>query len=428
MDRLPEGVNEARSQTLRFGVWFSWAMVLDAKRVLAELSELHRLTGDSEAGARRVCWSEDWTRARAFLLERLEALGVEVERDAAGNLWALLEGESDRIVAVGSHLDSVPGGGWLDGALGVLAGLEVLRAAAAAGERPARTLALVDWADEEGRFGRSLFGSAAAAGTLDLAAAAELVDADGHRVPDVLAAHGIELARVGEAGGRLERLDAYLELHIEQGPVLETRGEAVAAVTGTAGTERRRLRFTGRSGHAGTVPMALRRDPLAAVARTILAVGETARRHGGVGTVGSVHAQPGIPTAIPGEVELWLDQRHPEPGPLAAMVEEALDAAAGAAREHDVALAVEPVWSIEPIPFDPRLVELARAAAGGGEPIPSGALHDASEVARAGVPTAMLFVQSTGGVSHAPDEDSRPEHLLAGIEALGRLAAQTLAG
>ena len=403
-------------------------MVLDAKRVLAELGELHRLTGDSAAGARRVCWSEDWTRARAFLLERLEALPVKVERDEAGNLWALLEGDSDRVVAVGSHLDSVPGGGWLDGALGVLAGLEVLRAAAAADERPSRTLALVDWADEEGRFGRSLFGSAAAAGTLDLAAAAELVDVDGHRVPEVLAAHGIELARMGEAGGRLERLDAYLELHIEQGPVLETRGEAVAAVTGTAGTERRRLRFTGRSGHAGTVPMALRRDPLAAAARTILAVEEIARRHGGVGTVGSVQAQPGIPTAIPGEVELWLDQRHPEPGPLAAMVEETLDAAGATAREQDVALAAEPVWSIEPIPFDPRLVELARGAAGGGEPIPSGALHDASEVARAGVPTAMLFVQSIGGVSHAPDEDSRSEHLHAGIEALGRLVAQTLAG
>jgi len=257
--------------------------------------------------------------------------------------------------------------------------------------------------------------------------AIELTDPAGRRVPDVLAEHGVELARVGEAGARLERLDAYLELHVEQGPVLEARGDAVTAVTGTAGTERRRLRFTGRSGHAGTVPMRLRRDPLSAAARTVLAVEEGARRHGGVGTVGAIRAQPGIPTAIPGEVELWLDQRHAEAGPLAAMLEEALEAAAAAARAHGVELTVEPVWSIEPIPFDARLVELARAAAGGGEPIPSGALHDASEVARAGVPTAMLFVQSLGGVSHAPDEDSRPEHLRAGVEALGRLAAQALA-
>ena len=416
------------AKTCARGVWFPCAMVLNAERTLAELAELHRLTGDAAGGARRVCWSEEWTRARAFLLERLEALPVEVERDAAGNLWALLEGESDRIVAVGSHLDSVPGGGWLDGALGVLAGLEVLRAAAASGERPRRTLALVDWADEEGRFGRSLFGSAAAAGTLDLEAAAGLTDAGGRGVPEVLAEHGIELARVGEAGAWLGRLDAYLELHIEQGPVLEARGHAIAAVTGTAGTERRRLRFSGRSGHAGTVPMSLRRDPLSAAARTVLAVEEVARRHGGVGTVGSLEIVPGFPTAIPGEVGLWLDQRHPEAGPLAAMVDETLEAAATAAREASVELTVEPVWSIEPIPFDRRLVELARDAAGGGDPIPSGALHDASEVARAGVPTAMLFVQSRGGVSHAPDEDSRPEHLRAGIEALGRLAAQTLAG
>ncbi len=400
-------------------------MDLDTARTLAELAELHALTGAPATGARRVCWSEDWERARAFLIERLQQLPVTVERDEAGNLWALLPGRSDRVVAVGSHLDSVPGGGWLDGPLGVLGALAVLRAVAA-GEPPQRTLALVDWADEEGRFGRSLYGSAAAAGTLDLAAARKLTDAAGLRLPDVLAAHGIALDRVHEARGRLARLDAYLELHIEQGPVLEARGEAVAAVTGTAGTERRRLRFTGRGGHAGTVPMELRRDPLAAAARTTLAVAEVARRHGGVGTVGAIEAHPGIPTAIPGTVELWLDQRHAQARPLATMVAETLEAASAAAGQHGVELAVEPVWSIEPIPFDPALVALAREAAGGGEPLPSGALHDAAEVARAGVPTAMLFVQSLGGISHAPDEDSRPEHLRAGIEALGRLAGEAL--
>ncbi|HYM56666.1 MAG TPA: M20/M25/M40 family metallo-hydrolase, partial [Solirubrobacteraceae bacterium] len=247
-------------------------------------------------------------------------------------------------------------------------------------------------------------------------------------LPEVLAQHGVELERMDEAGARLATLDAYLELHIEQGPVLEARGDALASVTGTAGVERRRLRFRGRSGHAGTVPMEGRRDPLLAAARTALSVRESALRHGGVTTVGAIEARPGIPTAIPGTAELWLDQRHPEAGPLEAMAAEALAAACWAAQEHGVEVADEPVWSIEPIPFDPRLVGLASEAAGGGEPMASGALHDAAEVARAGVPTAMLFVQSQGGVSHAPDEASRPEHLSAAVRALGRLTGQVLRG
>src|SRR4051794_17219708 len=399
---------------------------VDAERTLADLQALHALTGDDETGARRVAWSRDWERARQWLLEQLEPLPVTIERDQAGNLWATLRGASDRVVAVGSHLDSVPGGGRLDGALGVLGALAVLRAAAEAGEPPARTLALVDWVDEEGRFGRSLFGSGAAAGSLDLDAARALTDADGLALPDVLAKHGIELARVHAAGARLPALDAYLELHIEQGPVLEARGDAVAAVTGTAGTERPRPRFPRPSGPGGPVPMAMRRDPLAAAARTTLAIAEIARAHGGVGTVGAIEAHPGIPTAIPATVDLWLDQRHREARPLAAMAAEALAAARAAAEEHGVEVADTPVWSIEPIPFDPGLVALAQEAAGGGEPIPSGALHDASEVARAGVPAAMLFVQSGGGISHAPDEASAPEHVVAGVEALGRLAAQAL--
>jgi N-carbamoyl-L-amino-acid hydrolase len=398
---------------------------VDAERTVAELEELHGLTGDPETGARRVAWSEDWRRAREWLRDRLAELPVSVEVDEAGNLWALLRGESERTVAVGSHLDSVPGGGAFDGALGVLGALAVLRSAAA-GSAPPRTLALVDWVDEEGRFGRSLYGSAAAAGTLELDAARALTDADGRRLPDVLREQGIELERVHEAGARLRGLDAYLELHIEQGPVLEARGEAVAAVTGTAGVERHRLRFTGRGGHAGTVPMERRRDPLGAAAATALAIPEIARRHGGVGTVGAIEAHPGIPTAVPGTVDVWLDQRHHEAGPLAAMLLEAREAAHAAAGERGIELIIEPVWSIEPIPFDAELIAHAREAAGGGEPLPSGALHDAAEVARAGVPTVMLFVQSRGGVSHAPDEWSAPEHVAAGVRALARVADQAL--
>ena len=197
---------------------------------------------------------------RAFLGELLAELGLEPEVDEAGNAWAYLSGGSDRALALGSHLDSVPNGGWLDGALGVMGALGVLRAWAG-GETPPRTLALVDWADEEGaRFGRSLFGSSAAAGTFDPAELANARDADGLRAPGVLAENGVELTRVLESGSRLERVGSYLELHIEQGPVLESKGISAAAVTGCVGVERHRFVIRGRVSHAGTTPMDVRHD------------------------------------------------------------------------------------------------------------------------------------------------------------------------
>jgi hydantoinase/carbamoylase family amidase len=270
------------------------------ERALADLRELDRLSGGPE-GARRVCWTPEWERARAFLRERLaEIEGVTVEQDEAGNLWARLPGELDETVAFGSHIDSVPNGGWLDGALGVMAGVEVLRAAAEAGT-PRHSLALIDFADEEGaRFGRSLFGSSAVAGTLDPEAVSGLTDADGRTMAEVLAEHGVELARAPEAARGRTGLVAYLELHIEQGPVLESEGVAVAAVTGTFGVERHRFTFTGQASHAGTTPMDMRRDAGLAAARTALEVERIAREHGGVGTTGVLRLTPGIATAVPG--------------------------------------------------------------------------------------------------------------------------------
>ena len=224
---------------------------VDAERVIADLRELDRRTG-GPGGARRLCWGEEWRAARGYLRELLAELDIAAEEDEAGNLWAYLEGDAEPALALGSHLDSVPGGGWLDGALGVMAALGVLRSWAAAGQRPPRTLALVDWADEEGsRFGRSLFGSSAATGRLDPAQFATLADAHGRAATEVLAESGVDLANAVAARARLDRVGAYLELHIEQGPVLDGERLAAAAVEGCVGIERWRFRIRGRAAHAG---------------------------------------------------------------------------------------------------------------------------------------------------------------------------------
>jgi N-carbamoyl-L-amino-acid hydrolase len=399
--------------------------LIDADRVIADLRELQRRTGDDD-GAQRLCWGEGWRTARSFLGELLAEIGLEPEVDEAGNAWAYLPGEDAPALAVGSHLDSVPNGGWLDGALGVMAALGVLRAHAASGEEPAKPLALVDWADEEGaRFGRSLFGSSSAAGTFDPAELATARDAEGRRAPGVLAENGVDLERVLDCRSRLERIDSYLELHIEQGPVLEAEGTRAAAVTGCVGVERRRLRFRGRVSHAGTTPMDARHDAGLAASATALRVEEVARSERGVGTVGSLELAPGIATAVPGDATMLVDLRHPDADALARM----LDGVQQAAREHANArgceLEEEPVWAIEPIGFDAGLVALARQACeevtGSARELPSGALHDAASMALR-LPTAMVFSPSIGGVSHSPVEDTDEEDLATAIRAFGSLA------
>jgi len=403
---------------------------VDAGRVIADLRELDRRTGGPD-GARRVAFTEPWRAARSLLGELLGEIGLEAERDEAGNLWAWLDGDGEPALAVGSHLDSVPDGGWLDGALGVMAGLGILRAWAEARKRPPRTLALVDWADEEGRFGRSLLGSSAFSGTLVADAVRELRDPGGERLGDVLAAEGLDLDRALEAGRRRERLRAYLELHIEQGPVLEADGLRAAAVAGCVGIERRRLRFAGQAAHAGTTPMERRHDAGLAAATTALAIEALAVRAEGMGTTGALSLRPGIATAVPGEAELLVDLRHPDAVALETMVAGAVAAAEEAAAERGCELAVEPVWRIEPISFDERLVGLAgeacREVAGSDRVLTSGALHDAAEVARV-LPAAMVFTPSIAGLSHTVAEDTNEDDLAAAIEAFGLLAERALAG
>jgi N-carbamoyl-L-amino-acid hydrolase len=401
---------------------------MDADRVLEDLRELARLTGGPD-GARRVCWTDEWARAREFLRSRLEELPVEIQVDAAGNLWAELAGEREGFVVVGSHVDSVPAGGWLDGALGVFAAVEALRTQAGAG-RPEVGLRLVDWADEEGaRFGRSLFGSSACAGTLDVDEVRDLRDRDGERLEEVVARYDVDLERAHESGARLHGARAYIELHIEQGPVLESRGEPAAAVLGTFGVERHVAAFTGQTAHAGATPMALRRDSFMATSQAALAIKEVGIRHEGVCTIGGATSEPGVVTAVPGRTEMLLDQRHLDPDGLAAMLAEAREACERAAADQGCEVELRYIWSIPPIPFDDRLIGLARQAvveAGGRDTaIPSGPLHDAAEMARL-LPTVMIFSSSSPPVSHTKEEDTPEADLRVAIEAYGRTVDATL--
>jgi beta-ureidopropionase / N-carbamoyl-L-amino-acid hydrolase len=405
---------------------------LEPSRTVAELKELRELTGNDD-GAQRVAWTETWARARAWLREKVAATSAAEEVDEAGNQWFTLPGESDRAVLIGGHIDSVPNGGWLDGALNVMAGVEVLRRVAEAGTPPV-TVRLVNWADEEGaRFGRSLFGSSAAAGSMsDQDELRQLVDRDGIALPDALAEHGVDLDRALEARAQLGSAAAYLELHIEQGPVLEALDLPLGVVLGTFGVERHRITWHGQAAHAGSTPMDQRRDALAGAAKLALEIRDIAQRtgDGAVCTSGGVVCRPGIVTSVVETAEQLLDQRHLDAGKLAAMLALAKEASDRFASEEHIEVDFERIWSIEPILFDDTLIgfceEAVLGVAGASHRLPSGPLHDAAEVARAGVPTVMLFVQSLRGLSHTKLEDTREEHLELAVAALDGLATRTV--
>jgi N-carbamoyl-L-amino-acid hydrolase len=405
---------------------------LSPARTVAELRELQELTGD-ENGAQRAAWTDTWERARQWLREKVAPTGAREEIDEAGNQWFTLPGASERALLIGGHIDSVPNGGWLDGSLNVVAGVEVLRRIAEEGT-PRLTVRLVNWADEEGaRFGRSLFGSSAAAGSMsDQDELRERRDAGGIALPDALAGHGVDLDRALEARGQLEGAAAYLELHIEQGPVLESLDLPLGVVLGTFGVERHLVTFRGQAAHAGSTPMDKRRDALAGAAKLELELREIARRVGGgaVCTMGGVVTKPGIVTSVVETAECLLDQRHLEATWLAEMLSNAEAASRKFAHEEDVEVEWDKIWSIEPIPFDERLIELADEAivevAGSSHRLPSGPLHDAAEVARRGIPTVMLFVQSLRGLSHTKLEDTKEEHLELSVQALDRLTTKAL--
>jgi hydantoinase/carbamoylase family amidase len=407
-------------------------MTLDPSRTVAELQELRELTGNDD-GAQRVAWTDTWVEAQEWMASKLEGTGAEMAFDEARNQWWTLPGRTDKELLIGGHLDSVPNGGWLDGALNVVAGSEVLRRIAEEGQPPV-TVRLVSWADEEGaRFGRSLFGSSAAAGSMaDQDELRQLTDRDGVSLPDAIAAHGVDLDRATDAKRQLENAAAYLELHIEQGPVLESMGLPLGAVLGTFGVERHRVVWRGQAAHAGSTPMDQRRDALAGASKLALELRHIAERAGGgaVCTSGDVVCHPGIVTSVVETAEQLLDQRHLDAGTLASMLEDANERCRAFAEEEDVEVEFERIWNIEPILFDERLIGFAddaiREVAGQSHRLPSGPLHDAAEVSRAAVPTVMLFVQSLRGLSHTKLEDTKTEHLELAVRALDRLASKTM--
>jgi N-carbamoyl-L-amino-acid hydrolase len=405
---------------------------VNPKRTIDELKELRALTGD-EYGAQRVAFTPVWRAAREWLRQKLAALRVESHTDAAGNLWATLPGDSERALLIGGHMDSVPNGGWLDGCLNVLAGLEVLRRIHAQYDgKPPVTVRLVDWADEEGaRFGKSLFGSSACSGNLNLAEARSLKDKNGVALPDALRGIGVDLERCKESGAELKNAAAYLELHIEQGPVLLDLDLPLGAVLGTFGVERHAITFHGQAAHSGSTPMNRRKDALLAAARMSLEIYNiAARSQGGVCTIGSCVTKPGIVTSVVEDCRITLDQRHLDAAALAQMLAEARAASEQFAREGGVTVAWERLWQIEPVPFNPNLITLAdeaiRETCGTGHRLPSGPLHDAAEMGRAGIPTVMMFVQSLHGISHNKIEDTREEHLEFCVTAFDKLAEKTI--
>jgi len=408
-------------------------MSLNPKRTVDELKDLRSLTSD-ENGAQRVAWTDTWLRARDWFAGKLKELPVEHHYDAAGNNWATLPGASEKCLLIGGHLDSVPNGGWLDGALNVLAGLEVLRRIATEHSgRPPITVRLVDWADEEGaRFGRSLLGSSAFAGTDSIAADRVRADRDGVQLQDALRRCGVDIDQFPEAQKERKNAAAYLELHIEQGPVLERMQLPLGVVLGTKGVERHVINFHGQEAHSGSTPMNARRDALAAAAKLALEIRNIAKKHeDAVCTMGSVKTFPGIVTAVVGRCEATLDQRDLNATILAQMYEEAQQASRRFAAEENCTVDWSRLWSIEPIQFHPQLLNLCEEAVretyGKSHRMPSGPLHDAAEVSRAGIPTVMMFVQSLNGISHNKIEDTKEEHLEMSVAALDRLATKTMA-
>jgi beta-ureidopropionase / N-carbamoyl-L-amino-acid hydrolase len=406
---------------------------LNPKRTVAELKELRTLTGDDN-GAQRVAFTPTWLKAREWLHSKVAPLPVEIHNDGAGNTWFTLSGESEKCLLIGGHIDSVPNGGWLDGCLNVLAGVEILRRINAQyNGMPPVTVRLVDWADEEGaRFGKSLFGSSACSGNLDMNEARGLVDKQGIKLPDALKNVGIDFERVKDSGKELQNAAAYIELHIEQGPVLLDLDLPLGAVLGTFGVERHAITFHGQAAHSGSTPMNRRKDALLAGAKLSPEIYQIAERSGdGVCTIGSCTTKPGIVTSVVEECRITLDQRHLAAAKLATMLAEAKAASERFAKEGNVQVSWERLWQIAPRPFNNDLIALCdesiRETCGKSHRLPSGPLHDAAEVAASGVPTVMMFVQSLHGISHNKIEDTKEEHLELCVAAFDKLAEKAMA-
>jgi beta-ureidopropionase / N-carbamoyl-L-amino-acid hydrolase len=395
-------------------------------------------------GYRRFGWTAAELECRAWFQQAAADRQLPAETDGNGNLWAFWDVPGspparESIIALGSHLDSVPDGGAFDGPLGVVSAFAAIDRLRAAGFQPSRPIAVTAFAEEEGaRFGVACLGSRLLTGAIDPATARGLRDSDGITLGEAMHAAGQDPADLGADSGRLRRVGCYLELHIEQGRALADLGAPVGVAAGIWPHGRWRLDFTGRADHAGTARLADRHDPMLPFAATALAAREAAARHGTLATVGKVIAEPGAANAVCSSVRAWLDARAPQTGPLDVTVEAVLAAAAQAAQAHDVAFGWRQESFTAPVSFDAalrdRLVSILAGpggpggAAGGPVPVlPTGAGHDAGILA-ARLPTAMLFVRNPTGVSHAPAEHADPADCAAGVTALAAVLRDLAGG
>ena len=385
-------------------------------RTWAELAPIGR--DPSTGGYRRSAWSAADAELRDWFAARARERGMACTPDRNGNLWAWWGDPADGAVVTGSHLDSVPDGGAFDGPLGVVSGFLAVDELRARGVVPARPVAVVAFADEEGaRFGVACAGSRLLTGVLDPERARALRDADGTSLADAMRAAGADPLALGRDDEALRRIGAYVELHVEQGRGLVHADAPVGVATSIWPHGRWRCRFEGAADHAGTTRLEDRHDPVLPFAATVLATRHLAERAGALATVGRVQVRPNGTNAVAAGVDAWLDARAPAEGTLTDLVDGITAAARAAAAEHGTTVEVtRESWSPE-VAFDAGLLSRLRALLGDVPELPTGAGHDAGVLAAA-VPTAMLFVRNATGVSHSPAEHADPDDCVAGIRAL----------
>lgn len=395
-------------------------LTIDSRRLWDMLMETAQIGGTPKGGIRRLTLSDEDRRVRDWFRRECEALGCTVHVDTAGNMIAVRPGKDNarKPIAMGSHLDTQPTGGKFDGVLGVLGGLEVLKTLHQAGYETNAPIALVNWTNEEGaRFSPSMVGSAVYAGAYTQAEMDAIKDKDGVTQGEALATIGYRGA--GKPGALA--FQAYFELHIEQGPILEEESKTIGIVTGIQAIKWFNCTITGRESHAGTTPMAYRRDSLAAFAEAATEIRQIAIDNGGLATIGIVSAFPGSPNIIPGEMRFTLDMRHHRDDALTAMVTKAKIAIAEAATRHDAAYEVSPLQDSPAQPFDATCIAMVRQATEKlGLPareITSGAGHDAMYTARV-CPTTMVFVPCAGGLSHNEAESATQDDCGHGAQVL----------
>ena len=400
-------------------------MKVSAARIARNLADVNQFGATAAGGAERLAWTDDEIAARRWLSDACADLGLDVEQDEAGNVWA--HPPETRGVYLGSHLDTVPDGGRFDGALGVIGALEVLRSAREANRPEARRLGLVCFTDEEGaRFGIGMLGSRSLAGVVELEEVQRAVGTDGARLPDFLRHYGIDPSRLPLVAQRRARVAACLELHIEQGSRLEREGLAVGIVTGIVGISNWRIRVSGVANHAGATMPADRHDALMPVGELILAAQRSMRAHPAdlVATVGVAGVIGGASNIVPGRAHATLDIRSLDEGLLAAAVDEIVGAGRRSAQDNGCEFLSTETKRMPPALMSPLVMDALDAAAR-GEGIPtvrlsSRAAHDGMNLATAGVPCGMVFVRSQGGISHAPAEFSSEEDCGLGVQVLAR--------